>query len=68
MSERKEKQKYETCIHSTGKSGNIAVFVLPSCPRMSLIRGTCVSSKKRCLECRSYKEKKGGTGDERRNG
>lgn len=53
-----ETLKYKTCIHSTGRAGEIAVYVLPSCPRMSLIRGTLVSSKTRCKECRSYKPRK----------
>lgn len=52
------KPKYETCIHSTGKSGEIAVYVMPSCPRQHMLKGNLVTSKRECLECRSYKERK----------
>lgn len=48
--------KYKTCIHSQ-KVGQIAVYVDPGCPRATMIKGTLVSSKQRCEECRSWKEK-----------
>ena len=57
MDERK-KQKYDTCIHAESV-GACAVYVKPSCPRASMIKGRLVSSKKRCVECRSYKPRKG---------
>ena len=60
MDERK-KQKYDTCIHAES-AGTYAVFVKPSCPRASMVKGLLVSSKKRCEECRSYKPRKGAGG------
>lgn len=57
MDERK-KQKYNTCIHAESV-GVYAVYVKPSCPRASMVKGLLVSSKKRCEECRSYKPRKG---------
>ena len=52
--------KYKTCKHSTGEYGQTAVYVHPSCPRLSMIKGILVSSKRRCKECRSWEEKKNG--------
>ena len=49
--------KYDTCIHAESV-GTYAVYVKPSCPRASMIKGRMVSSKKRCEECRSYKPRK----------
>lgn len=48
--------KYETCIHAESV-GAMVVYVKPSCPRLSIIKGRCVSSKKRCEECKSYKKR-----------
>ena len=44
-------EKYKTCKHST------AVYVHPSCPRLSMIKGILVSSKRRCQECKSWERK-----------
>jgi len=33
------------------------VFVTPLCPRSTMIKGTLVSSKGRCTDCKSYKRK-----------
>lgn len=49
--------KYKTCIHSQ-KVGQIAVYVDPGCQKATMIKGTLVSSKQRCGECRSWKERK----------
>ena len=49
--------KYKTCKHSTGEYGQTAVHVHPSCPRLSMIKGILVSSKRRCQECRSWEAK-----------
>lgn len=37
--------------------GAMAVYVLPSCPRALMIKGTLVSTRKKCEECQSYEEK-----------
>ncbi len=37
--------------------GQIVVYVTPSCPRASMIKGILVSSKKRCEECQSRKNR-----------
>lgn len=43
--------KYETCRHSTGNVGELIVYVNPSCPNLSKIKGTLCSSKIRCEKC-----------------
>ena len=48
--------KYKTCIHSQ-EVGKVTVLVGPGCPRAALIKGILVSSKQRCEECWSWKEK-----------
>ena len=53
--------KYKTCKHSTGEYGQTTVYVQPSCPRLTMIKGILVSSKRRCQECRSWEK------DERAN-
>lgn len=50
--------KYETCKHSTGNNGKIAVYVLPTCPRQHMIKGVFVVTKRECQECISYKERR----------
>ena len=50
--------KCKTCKHAISV-GEMAVYVTPSCPRASMIRGVLVSSKIRCRECRMWKSKKG---------
>ena len=52
-------EKYKTCKHSTGEYGQTAVYVHPSCPRLTMIKGIPVSSKRRCQECRSWEEANG---------
>lgn len=52
-------EKYKTCKHSTGEYGQTAVYVHQSCPRLSMIKGILVSSKRRCRECRSWEEANG---------
>ena len=53
-------EKYKTCQHSTGNVGELIVYVRPGCPRLSIINGTLCSSKMRCKECKSWKERKNG--------
>lgn len=55
MSSRK---KAETCKHSTGRVGNTAVFSLPTCPYMHIIKGKIVTTRMRCKDCRFYEERK----------
>ena len=52
-----DQPKYKTCKHSTGKYGQTTVYVHPSCPRLTMIKGILVSSKRRCKECRSWERK-----------
>ena len=49
--------KYKTCKHAISV-GEMAVYVTPSCPRASMIRGVLVSSKIRCRECRMWKKRR----------
>lgn len=49
------KEKYESCQHVIS-SGQIAVYVKPSCPQATLIKGHLVSSKARCGKCRAYQK------------
>lgn len=51
------KNKYDTCKH-VERVGELAVFVHPSCPRLTMIRGAMVSSKLRCEECERWEERK----------
>lgn len=48
----------KTCKHSTGQIGQLTVYVLPTCPNMSMIRGKLVTTRQKCRNCRFYKEKK----------
>lgn len=50
-------EKYKTCKHSTGNVGELIVYVRPGCPRLSIINGVMCSSKVRCKECKSWKER-----------
>ena len=52
-------EKYITCKHSTGEYGQTAVHIHPSCPRLTMIKGKLVSSKRRCQECRSWEDANG---------
>lgn len=52
-------EKYETCRH-VETVGNIAVYVKPTCPRLSMIKERLVTSKSRCRKCRSWEEKEDG--------
>lgn len=52
-----KRPKYETCRHSTGNIGELIVYVHPSCPRLSMIKGCLVSSKIRCKECGQWEKK-----------
>ena len=49
------KPKYLTCKHSTGNIGELIVYVHPSCPNFTKIRGSLVSSKIRCTECKDWR-------------
>lgn len=52
------RQKAMTCRHSTGKARNTAVFVLPTCPNMHIIKNKIVTTRRHCTDCRFYEEKK----------
>lgn len=52
-------EKYITCKHSTGEYEQTAVYVHPSCPRLTMIKGKLVSSKRRCQECKSWEDANG---------
>ena len=49
-------EKYNTCIHAESV-GQVAVYVKPSCPQGTLIKGVFVSSKKRCEYCQEHKSR-----------
>ncbi|MFR4430390.1 MAG: hypothetical protein ACLT4D_14000 [Blautia faecis] len=51
-------EKYKTCKHSTGRVGELIVYVHPTCPSLTMIKGTLCSSKIRCRECRSWEARK----------
>ena len=55
------KENYETCAH-VKSIGQIAVYVTPSCPQATQIKGHLVSSKERCRRCRVFKERSDGDG------
>lgn len=48
----------KTCKYSTGQIGQLAVYVLPTCPNMNIIKGRFVTTRQKCRNCRFYKEKK----------
>lgn len=50
-------KKHETCKHAI-RHGKLVVYVAPGCPRANMIKGTLVSSKIRCRECKSWEERK----------
>ena len=52
------KSRAETCKHSTGRTGNIAVYPLPTCPNVHIIKGKYVTPQSTCKDCRFYKERK----------
>ncbi len=51
-------EKTRTCKHSTGRTGNMAVYTLPTCPNMHIIKGKYVTAQSTCKDCRFYKERK----------
>ena len=50
------REKYETCKHSTGNVGELIVYVKETCPNYTKIHGRLVSSKIRCQGCEYWKE------------
>ena len=52
------RERAETCKHSTGRVGNTAVFTLPTCPYMHMIKNKIVTTRIRCKDCRFYEERK----------
>lgn len=52
-----KEEKYQTCKH-VEKIGQTAVYVTPGCPQANMIKGTLVSSKIRCRECKSWEERR----------
>lgn len=57
-----QKKKYKTCKHAE-RYGKTAVYVYPTCPKLTRMHGKFVSSKNRCMECEHW-EKKRFAGDE----
>lgn len=53
------KEKYETCRHAD-HTGQIAVYVKPTCPKANMIKGMLVSSKSRCRNCKRWEAKEDG--------
>lgn len=49
-------EKYKTCKYALD-SGVTMVRVTAGCKRANMIKGTLVSTKRRCQECRSWKKK-----------
>mgnify|MGYP000019703505 FL=1 len=52
------KQRAKICKHSTGYTGSVAVYTLPTCPNMHIIKGKYVTAQSTCKGCRFYKERK----------
>ncbi|MDY4579790.1 MAG: hypothetical protein SO471_17960 [Anaerobutyricum hallii] len=50
------RKRGHSCKHSTGNVGELIVYVNPSCPMMSMIKGSFVSSVLRCAECEHWEE------------
>ena len=48
----------ETCKHSTGRIGAVAVYTRPTCPNMHIIKGKYVTAKMNYKDCRIYEERK----------
>lgn len=46
-------QKYNTC-RFVQSVGNIAVFVTPNCPNVTMVHGCMVSTKSRCNKCKHW--------------
>lgn len=63
-------EKYETCRH-VKEVGQIAVYVLPACRNVTMIKGVLVSSKNRCRKCEFWEgkdeEKAMGRNDRKRD-
>lgn len=51
-------QRAETCKHSTGHAGMIAVHTLSTCPNMHIIKSKYVTARRNCEDCRFYEPKK----------
>ena len=39
------RERAETCKHSTGRVGNVAVFTLPTCPYMHMLKDKIVTTR-----------------------
>lgn len=59
-------EKYEICRHSTGRIGELVVYVHNTCPNKTKIGSSLVSSKIRCRECKDF-ENAFGTGEKKDN-
>ena len=51
------RKRGHSCKHSNGNVGELIVYVDPSCPMMSMIKGSFVSSVLRCAECEHWEER-----------
>lgn len=40
-------EKYKTCKHSTSRVGELIVYVHPTCPRLSMIKGKTGEQQKK---------------------
>ena len=49
-------QKATTCKHSTGRVTDTAVYVMPTCGCVHLIRDKFVTSRTQCGACKFYEE------------
>lgn len=54
--------KFVTCRH-VEEIGQYAVYVKPTCPHLSMIRGVLVVSKERCRSCARWEAKENGKCD-----
>ena len=57
-----ELEKYKRCKNME-KVGQVAIFVMPTCPMAMMIKGYFVSTKKRCEHCYRF----GGEGGNHEN-
>lgn len=53
------RKRAHSCKHSTGKVGELIVYVHPTCPLMSMIKGDIVSSILRYAKCEHWEERDG---------
>lgn len=52
-------KRARSCKHRSGDIGELIVYVHPTCPLMSMIKGDIVSSILRCAKCEHWEERDG---------